>query len=417
MSNFNPDQIFQENQKIYFDSENPNINFFIKFALVIDIIIRKNNFILKSDIKQILQNELNKKSKLISLEYDHIEADQQNQETIGQNESLGTLRLDIIDHLIGSFAGKLDVNANYKSIKNASNQNYFIPINCISQELKNLRFEKLNETYSPLEKFIYENLIDRIFSMNNLNKLTINLNNNTNRIYKNHQTGFFNNLIAKNDRIYISDNNFKFNKNTMDKVIQINPIFSEGIPNIHSTSEEISVDKKTDLGINKNIFHERNKEEIYFDNKHQKHEKLNSEDIYNREINANNIENPRQIGGNRQLEVPFHKQVPKQDYWDPIDPNCEVFNPNYQINPNKYINPNYNEGNFIKPGGNNPFFSTEGGMIPGGDLIGPGSDIFSKGHPHMKNKPGAKIRYDPIGPFGTFGGPDKGSKHDDPFQG
>ncbi len=377
-----------------------------------------------------MQNELIKKSKKISLEYELSESEA-NQEK--QTSSLiGILRIELIDNLIGSFAGKLNINANFKSFKNASNQNYFIPLNCNCKEIKNLRFENLNETYAPLENFLNENLITKIFSMNNLNKLTINFNNNnTNKIYTNlhFETNVINNPMSQSEKKYISEfNNLKNNKNINslkmendNSSIQINPDFKSGNPNINLSSEEIPVDIKTGLDIDKNKFYERNKDDIEDPEKNnsKKHANLESEkEIYNREINTHIFNNPLQIGGNPKLKVHINKRVPTEDYWDPNDPNFEVFNPNYQVNPDRYINPNLNEGNFIMPGGNNPFFSSEGGMIPGGELVGPGSDIFSKEHPlNMQKKPGAKIRYDPIGPFGTFGGPDKGSKHDDPFQG
>lgn len=448
MSNFNPDQIFYEKLKLYFNSENPNINFFLKFAMLIDIIISKRSFISKSNIAPILQNELTKKTKKISLEYELFESEL-NQIEKESSSLIGILRIELIDNLIGYFAGKLDVNANFKSFKNASNQNYFIPLNCNCPELKNLRFENLNETYQPLDNFLNENLILKIFAMNNLNKLTINFTNtntNTNKINTNlqFQANVFNNSLQQqqNEKKYISDyNNFNFNNkntnsfpmntyNNNNNSNQMNPnIISGGNPNIHLTSEEIPVGKKTEnLEIGKNKFYERNKGDIEdpnFENNYNQKQKLSknnkkteADEIYEQEINVNNLNNPSKIGGNPKLQVPFDKRVPKQDYWDPSDPFCEVFNPNYQINPNKYINPHLNEGNFIMPGGNNPFFSSEGGMVPGGELVGPESDIFSKDHPHnMLKKPGAKIRYDPIGPFGTFGGPDKGNKHDDPFQG
>ena len=62
------------------------------------------------------------------------------------------------------------------------------------------------------------------------------------------------------------------------------------------------------------------------------------------------------------------------------------------------MNPRLGKDHF--PGQNNPFFT--GGNIPG-NLIGPNSDIFYQQNPQMKKKPGPKIRYDPIGPFGFPG--------------
>jgi len=423
MSIFNLDDLFKQNLCTFLSTDNTKITFIIKFAILIDIIVSKKNFKIKSNIKQILQQELLKNSKTIILEYDLLEKENENESFDNQNNQkqvLGILKLEIIDNLIGSFAGKININANFKSFTNNSNQNYLIPINCNSPEYKSLNFNKLNETINPLENFINENLIARINTMNNLNKLTINFNN-SNRI-TNPQTNVFNNWSLQTEKFYISEKNnfdFKSHLNKMDKDFPNVPqnVISGDNSNIHMRNEEIPVDKKLDLGIDENKFMERNKEEIDLENMHRKRGKDTSEDIYQQEISQSNIDNPMRIDPKQKLEYPREPRIPKQECWDPRDPDYEVFNPNYQINPNNYINPNLGQGNFGLPGFNNPFFSSQGGMIPGGELVGPESDIFSKEHPHMQKKPGAKIRYDPIGPFGTFGGPNKGNNNDDPFQG
>lgn len=94
--------------------------------------------------------------------------------------------------------------------------------------------------------------------------------------------------------------------------------------------------------------------------------------------------------------------------------------------PHMYIPPDYSEidPNFhtgINQGGfqpfPNPYFSTGGGNL-GGNLVGPNSDIFSgKFNPSLPGQ--GRIRYDPIGPFGTFGKPDpnKDIKKTDPYMG
>jgi len=87
--------------------------------------------------------------------------------------------------------------------------------------------------------------------------------------------------------------------------------------------------------------------------------------------------------------------------------------PNYNLQTNIYNNQNF--GNFP-----NPYLSTGGGSV-GGNLVGPNSDIFTGGnqfpHPNQGTKPA--VKYDPIGPFGTFGGPDPDLANfssTDPFQ-
>lgn len=71
--------------------------------------------------------------------------------------------------------------------------------------------------------------------------------------------------------------------------------------------------------------------------------------------------------------------------------------------------PSGNPENIFNP---NPFFSS-GGV--GGNLVGPNSAIFNP------NQPNFGSRYDPIGPFGLFGGPNKkdpfGPNKKDPFGG
>ena len=71
-------------------------------------------------------------------------------------------------------------------------------------------------------------------------------------------------------------------------------------------------------------------------------------------------------------------------------------------------------------GNQNPYFSTGGGNI-GGSLVGPQSDIFSGNFPGQPNfgNINPNIKYDPIGPFGTFREPKTKSdiKKTDPFSG
>ena len=88
------------------------------------------------------------------------------------------------------------------------------------------------------------------------------------------------------------------------------------------------------------------------------------------------------------------------------EPFQNFYNPYNEIRPNNnyptYINPNpYNPENIFDP---NPFFNSGG--IGGGNLVGPNSNIFNP------NRPRYAPRYDIIGPFGNFGGPDKKK---DPF--
>ena len=70
---------------------------------------------------------------------------------------------------------------------------------------------------------------------------------------------------------------------------------------------------------------------------------------------------------------------------------------NQNINPLISNNPSlfYPESSIFDP---NPFFNS-GGV--GGNLVGPNSNIF------RPNQPNIRPKYDPIGPFGNFGGPDK----------
>jgi hypothetical protein len=100
---------------------------------------------------------------------------------------------------------------------------------------------------------------------------------------------------------------------------------------------------------------------------------------------------------------------PNLYYSDP-----DVYDPIFsgeEFNPNK-----------IRIGGSydpfpNPYFSTGGGAVPGGNYVGPNSDIFSGNFPKPgQPQGGSKVRYDPIGPFGTFGGkPKSGGFPGDPF--
>jgi hypothetical protein len=88
-----------------------------------------------------------------------------------------------------------------------------------------------------------------------------------------------------------------------------------------------------------------------------------------------------------------------------MDKNQQNYKSNYYISGNIYNNPNssnfprYNPSNTSNDP--NPYFSSGG--IPGGNLVGPNSNIFGGIGNSNSNNP---IKYDPIGPFGTFGGPD-----------
>jgi hypothetical protein len=87
-----------------------------------------------------------------------------------------------------------------------------------------------------------------------------------------------------------------------------------------------------------------------------------------------------------------------------------------EVDPNRLLITNINQGGYNPIP--NPYFSTGGGSV-GGNLVGPTSDIFT-GHMFPQPMPGIHptIRYDPIGPFGTFGGPPKkNDKTTDPFRG
>jgi hypothetical protein len=76
-----------------------------------------------------------------------------------------------------------------------------------------------------------------------------------------------------------------------------------------------------------------------------------------------------------------------------------------EVDPNRYLMGNITGGGYNPMP--NPYFSTGGGSV-GGNLVGPTSDIFT-GHMFPQPMSGIHpiIRYDPIGPFGTFGAPDK----------
>ena len=135
-------------------------------------------------------------------------------------------------------------------------------------------------------------------------------------------------------------------------------------------------------------------------------------------FNQNSIEiTKNKLNENSVFSIPDDTKIPKYKYsydeYDPNNPNNEIYNPNLQFNPNKLINP-YDGNLFI--GGNNPFFTSGGGYCPGGELIGPNSDIFFGGN-NMQQSQRFKIRYDPIGPFGTFGEPEKKGKKKDQFPG
>jgi hypothetical protein len=87
------------------------------------------------------------------------------------------------------------------------------------------------------------------------------------------------------------------------------------------------------------------------------------------------------------------------------------------FDPNNLLRSNLGQGVYNPM--TNPYFSTGGGSV-GGNLVGPTSDIFT-GHMNPQPMSGIHptIRYDPIGPFGTYGGPQKkdDKKATDPFKG
>lgn len=227
------------------------------------------------------------------------------------------------------------------------------------------------------------------------------------------------------------DNNNLSNINISDFVPGQNPNIKLN-PNLSTDSEQMNVEQNVSdnsLGIDKNKFFEKNKGDISEPNKSEDfiissnikshsphichfnkekesqqkpHEHLpHCQQIYEQE--TSHIDKGHKIAGNPIHSCPPEKmKLPKDYHYDPNDPEAEIFNPNYQINPHQFLNPNFSEGNIIDKG-SNPYFSTEGGMVGGAELVGPNSDIFAHEHPHMQKIPGAKIRYDPIGPFGTFG--------------
>jgi hypothetical protein len=100
-----------------------------------------------------------------------------------------------------------------------------------------------------------------------------------------------------------------------------------------------------------------------------------------------------------------------------IDPrNNYPFIYGQEVDPNALLNRNINQGGYNPIP--NPYFSTGGGPV-GGNLVGPTSDIFI-GNMNPRLIPGIHptIRYDPIGPFGTHGGPQKPDpRKTDPFLG
>lgn len=95
----------------------------------------------------------------------------------------------------------------------------------------------------------------------------------------------------------------------------------------------------------------------------------------------------------------------------------QQFNYGGEVDPNRYLMRNITGGGYNPLP--NPYFSTGGGSV-GGNLVGPTSDIFT-GHMFPQPMSGIhpQIRYDPIGPFGTFGAPEKKSdiKKTDPLFG
>jgi hypothetical protein len=101
---------------------------------------------------------------------------------------------------------------------------------------------------------------------------------------------------------------------------------------------------------------------------------------------------------------------------NPIDSRNYPFRYGQEIDPNDLLNRNINQGGYNPLP--NPFFSTGGGSV-GGNLVGPTSDIFI-GNMNPRPMPGIHptIRYDPIGPFGTHGAPQRPDpRRTDPFTG
>ena len=133
----------------------------------------------------------------------------------------------------------------------------------------------------------------------------------------------------------------------------------------------------------------------------------------------------------KNIKEKFFKEIIKTGESQPVSnnpPNYSNINMNTNFNqpfsyggevdPNRYLMGNIQGGGYNPMP--NPYFSTGGGAVPGGNLVGPTSDIFT-GHMFPQPMSGIHppIRYDPIGPFGTFGAPQKKSdiKKTDPYSG
>lgn len=404
---------------------NNSLSLFHKFSILIDIMLRQSNYInlINASLKEIIENELKSKKKLIKLEYELFD--------IVNSCSCGILNIEIQDSLIGSFAGKLTLIGNFKS-PNSTNISYSLPLNCNSQELKNINFTCLNQTIAPLKTFLHENLINKINKLNNLNQLTANtsnipnnkeiiINNKDNKKFiesaNNFSSGRNNNLeISQSSDTSNNQFNTNFNKNIFSSSSNSSGISNSNDKlkqNINTNANKEAYVYDNSLGINNNAFFEKNKTEFNFLEKEKLYnsqfsdfsnlnkpkeaqELFNPEHIYEREFE--NFDKPNLIGANPLLGFPEKKIIqPDLYYYDAYNPEAEIFNPNYEYNPNHNSNPKFGYGN-----NSNPFFTSEGGILGGGMLVGPNSDIFSRQHPQMQKKPGANIRYDPIGPFGTF---------------
>jgi hypothetical protein len=210
-----------------------------------------------------------------------------------------------------------------------------------------------------------------------------------------HSVFLMNDFTVEDNKLLNSEWNKDYGSATFKYIIKRNNISGEATLSIKEEYNKLTISIKYQQGNNsKSYMLSYNKNENYFTN-----------------INFNNLNSTI-------------KDLEKRLCFDCIDSIKESLNSNVNniyTNPDNYIyDPNFSgeewDPHNIRIGGNqdifpNPYFSTGGGAVPGGNLIGPNSDIFTGNFPRPGQPGSSKIRYDPIGPFGTFGGPNK----KDPF--
>jgi hypothetical protein len=149
-------------------------------------------------------------------------------------------------------------------------------------------------------------------------------------------------------------------------------------------------------------------------------EKLTKLDFNNLNDTISDIENFIKNTYINEIEKIITSSVPQNNNTLIIHPDEIIRDPRNFGQPDPEIFPGGNvQGGGFNPF-SNPYFSTGGGSV-GGNYVGPNSDIFTGGFQggniHPSGQPG--VRFDPIGPFGVFGGPEKKKdiKKTDPYSG